>query len=159
MPGYPLHPRHPERVCWGCDEYCPAHDLTCGKDTLRTPHPLELFGDDWDRWAADEVETVDDATRARVVEALRCVLEPEMGINIVDLGVLHEVRVDGSCVRVSLTSTSASLSVTEQLRRETAQRVRALKGVTEVQVVRLLGLAVEPHSKSPEARVALRAAG
>jgi hypothetical protein len=47
MPKLPIHPAHPERVCWGCDEYCPADDLTCGKDTVRTPHPNELFSEDW----------------------------------------------------------------------------------------------------------------
>jgi hypothetical protein len=43
----PLHPKHPERVCWGCDLYCPADDLRCGNGTIRTQHPVELFGDDW----------------------------------------------------------------------------------------------------------------
>ena len=43
----PLHPRHPERVCWGCDLYCPAEDLRCGNGTIRTQHPVELFGEDW----------------------------------------------------------------------------------------------------------------
>jgi hypothetical protein len=40
-------PKHPDRVCWGCDKYCPADDLACGNGTIRTPHPIELFGDDW----------------------------------------------------------------------------------------------------------------
>jgi len=43
----PLHPREPERVCWGCDKYCPADALRCGNGTIRTPHPSELFGEDW----------------------------------------------------------------------------------------------------------------
>lgn len=47
----PLHPAHPERVCWGCDRYCPVDDLACGNGTIRTPHPAELFGDDWLEWA------------------------------------------------------------------------------------------------------------
>jgi len=42
-----LHPRFPERICWGCDKYCPANDLACGGGTIRTPHPVELFGEDW----------------------------------------------------------------------------------------------------------------
>ena len=49
----PLHPKHPERVCWGCDQYCPAKALACGNGTERTPHPAELFGDDWYEWAQD----------------------------------------------------------------------------------------------------------
>jgi Protein of unknown function (DUF3079) len=42
-----LHPRHPDRICWGCDTYCRADDLACGNGTIRTPHPSELFGDNW----------------------------------------------------------------------------------------------------------------
>jgi hypothetical protein len=45
--GAPLAPTHPERICWGCDKYCPAAELACGNGTIRTPHPVELFGDDW----------------------------------------------------------------------------------------------------------------
>jgi Protein of unknown function (DUF3079) len=51
MPRLPLRPAHPERVCWGCDKYCPADDLACGNGTIRTAHPCELFGDDWLEWS------------------------------------------------------------------------------------------------------------
>jgi hypothetical protein len=47
---FPLHPRHPERICWGCDRYCPADALGCGNGSDRTQHPSELLGDDWYRW-------------------------------------------------------------------------------------------------------------
>jgi hypothetical protein len=40
-------PAHPERICWGCDLYCPADDLRCGNEVVRAMHPLELFGPDW----------------------------------------------------------------------------------------------------------------
>ncbi|MBX9835609.1 MAG: DUF3079 domain-containing protein, partial [Burkholderiaceae bacterium] len=44
---FPIAPLHPERVCWGCDLYCPAKDMRCGNGSDRTPHPSELFGPDW----------------------------------------------------------------------------------------------------------------
>ncbi|MDY0071201.1 MAG: DUF3079 domain-containing protein [Thauera sp.] len=44
---FPLHPKHPERICWGCDKYCSVDDLGCGNGSERTPHPSELLGDDW----------------------------------------------------------------------------------------------------------------
>ena len=50
-PRVPLAPAHPERTCWGCDKYCPADDLGCGNGTIRTLHPIELFGDDWIEWS------------------------------------------------------------------------------------------------------------
>ena len=51
MGAIPLNPAHPERICWGCDKYCPADDLACGNGTIRTLHPLELFGEDWLEWS------------------------------------------------------------------------------------------------------------
>jgi hypothetical protein len=50
----PLYPTHPERVCWGCDRYCAAHELACGNGSERTPHPIELFGEDWVEWSAEQ---------------------------------------------------------------------------------------------------------
>lgn len=44
---FPIHPSHPERICWGCDRYCPADDLACGNGSSRAQHPCELFGEDW----------------------------------------------------------------------------------------------------------------
>ncbi|MCE7868857.1 DUF3079 domain-containing protein [bacterium CPR1] len=48
----PEKPAHPERICWGCERFCPADALACGMDTVRAPHPHELFGDDWRTWVA-----------------------------------------------------------------------------------------------------------
>jgi hypothetical protein len=64
---FPIHPANPERLCWGCDKYCPADSMACGNGSDRTQHPMELFGDDWATWgqegdaaadpAADEAQT------------------------------------------------------------------------------------------------------
>lgn len=44
---FPLAPRHPERLCWGCDRYCAAQDLACGNGAGRTLHPIETEGERW----------------------------------------------------------------------------------------------------------------
>jgi hypothetical protein len=58
---FPLLPRNPHRICWGCDRYCPADSLACGNGSVRTPHPVELFGEDWHSWdgacTADRAES------------------------------------------------------------------------------------------------------
>lgn len=46
---FPLHPKHPERICWGCDKYCAATDLQCGNGSVRIEHPCESGGDEWYR--------------------------------------------------------------------------------------------------------------
>jgi len=43
----PVRPGHPERICWGCEHLCPAHDMRCGNGTDRAQHPFELWGEDW----------------------------------------------------------------------------------------------------------------
>lgn len=54
---FPLHPKHPERICWGCDRYCPTDSMACGNGSGRTMHPAETLGDDWytvGDWGFDE---------------------------------------------------------------------------------------------------------
>jgi len=63
---FPLHPANPERICWGCDKYCPADSLICGNGSDRTPHPFELFGEDWHDWGSDYApEQPDGANSAK----------------------------------------------------------------------------------------------
>ena len=47
---FPVAPKNPHRICWGCDKYCPSDALSCGNGSERTPHPAELFGEDWLEW-------------------------------------------------------------------------------------------------------------
>jgi hypothetical protein len=47
---FPVNPAHPERICWGCDAYCPTDSMRCGNGSDRTAHPVELFGEDWLAW-------------------------------------------------------------------------------------------------------------
>jgi len=43
---FPLKPRHPERICRGCDRYCGADALACGKRSGRARHPVGNGGKD-----------------------------------------------------------------------------------------------------------------
>ena len=53
---FPLNPAHPERICWGCDRYCPTESLACGNGADRTQHPSEVWGDDWHTFGGWKVE-------------------------------------------------------------------------------------------------------
>ncbi|NLD09900.1 MAG: DUF3079 domain-containing protein [Xanthomonadaceae bacterium] len=44
---FPLKPKHPERVCWGCEKYCPTGRMLCGNGSDRSQHPIEIIGEDW----------------------------------------------------------------------------------------------------------------
>jgi hypothetical protein len=50
---FPIDPPNPERICWGCDKYCPSDSLACGNGSDRTQHPVEFFGVGWQSWGLD----------------------------------------------------------------------------------------------------------
>jgi len=53
---FPVHPKHPERICWGCDKYCSVNSMNCGNGSDRTQHPMELFGADWQEFDNEPTE-------------------------------------------------------------------------------------------------------
>jgi metal-sulfur cluster biosynthetic enzyme/Fe-S cluster assembly iron-binding protein IscA len=59
----------------------------------------------------------------RVREALRCVIDPEVGINIVDLGLVYGVAVDARTVRVTMTMTTPACPLGQHIRDEVHSRV------------------------------------
>ncbi len=55
-------------------------------------------------------------TEADVREALGDVIDPELGVNIVDLGLIYGVEVDGGSVRITMTMTSPACPLRDYLR-------------------------------------------
>jgi FeS assembly SUF system protein len=70
-----------------------------------------------------------------VVEALRTVYDPEIPVNIYELGLIYRIAVDPSgAVSVRMTLTAAGCPAAQALPREVEERVRAVPGVTDVKV-------------------------
>ncbi len=57
--------------------------------------------------------TGDEALREPVLGALAAVVDPEMALGIVDIGLVYAVRVDPERVHVTMTMTSPACPVTE----------------------------------------------
>lgn len=74
-------------------------------------------------------------SEATLTDALRGVVDPELGDNVVDLGMVDavEVRADGE-VLVRIALTTASCPLRGQIRAEVAARAGALPGVSSVKV-------------------------
>jgi metal-sulfur cluster biosynthetic enzyme len=70
----------------------------------------------------------------RVRAALRAVIDPEVGVNIVDLGLIYELTVDGGEVHVALTMTSPACPLGEGIVRDAERCVRAVPGVSGADV-------------------------
>jgi ATP-binding protein involved in chromosome partitioning len=70
-------------------------------------------------------------TEAAVVEALRPVEDPELHRSIVDLGMVKEVRIDGSTVGVQIALTVVGCPLRNEIQRRVTDAVTALDGVGE----------------------------
>lgn len=73
-------------------------------------------------------------TEAAVLDALRQVLDPEIGMNIVDLGLIYDVRIHGSEVRVAMTLTTAGCPMSESIRSGAECALLNLEGVIAAHV-------------------------
>ena len=70
-----------------------------------------------------------------VREALREVIDPELGESLVDLGLIYAIRIDGSRVNVDLTLTTPSCPQHASLHAAAERAIRLMvPGVEEVQV-------------------------
>ena len=56
------------------------------------------------------------ATETGIREALRHVVDPEVGVNIVDLGLVYRIEVDGARARIAMTMTSPACPLADYLK-------------------------------------------
>lgn len=108
----------------------------------------------------DGTDVVERGTLAaeNVLEALKDVIDPELGINIVDLGLVYGVVIGSeNQVRLDMTLTSAACPLTDVIERQ-AQTI--LSGVTdEVQINWVWMPPWGPDRITPDGREQLRAIG
>lgn len=73
-------------------------------------------------------------TRDDVIRTLEGVRDPELGGNIVELGMVTEVSVDGTSVDVGIALTIAECPMRNQIEEDALRRIRSLPGVDEATV-------------------------
>lgn len=73
-------------------------------------------------------------TEDQVKMALRRVKDPELNLNIVDLGLVYGVRVDGTKVSIDMSLTSPGCPSGPEIMTGAEEAVRAVPGVEDVQV-------------------------
>ncbi|PWD99207.1 SUF system Fe-S cluster assembly protein [Marinilabilia rubra] len=70
-----------------------------------------------------------------IVKALKTVFDPEIPVNIYDLGLIYEIEVrEEGKVRVVMTLTSPNCPVAESLPEEVYDKVLAVEGINEVEL-------------------------
>ena len=92
----------------------------------------------------------------RVLETLKDVYDPELGINIVDLGLVYEVRVDDAGgVDIDYTLTTMGCPIGPMIEDQMRALLESVEGVGEVRPEMVLRPAWSPEMMTEEAKAAL----
>jgi len=71
-------------------------------------------------------------TEARIVGVLKSIFDPEIPVNIYDLGLIYEVRVDEEQIaHITMTLTAPSCPMAEDLVEEVKYKVAGIRGVKD----------------------------
>ena len=86
--------------------------------------------------AADGADPTDEpaVTPDQVRMVLRRVKDPELNLNIVDLGLIYDVQVEGAAVKVDMSLTSPGCPSGPEIMEQAEQQVRAMPGVSEAAI-------------------------
>ena len=90
-----------------------------------------------------------------VEEALTNVIDPELGLDFVELGLVYEIEVDGSDVHITFTLTSPGCPIGPQVAEQMEEFVGELDGVNAVHPTMTFSPAWTPELMSEEAKFAL----
>ena len=93
------------------------------------------------------------ATDTDVREALRHVVDPEIGVNIVDLGLVYRIEVGGARARIVMTMTSPACPLADYLKDLVTSAIRQrVPGVADVEINLEREPPWDPDMMSDEAR-------
>ncbi len=94
--------------------------------------------------------------QADVIAALREIYDPEIPVNIYDLGLIYGVEVDDDAdATVTMTLTTPHCPVAESMPGEIELRVSSVPGIRDAEVVLVWDPPWGPHKMSDEARLEL----
>ncbi len=99
----------------------------------------------------------DDGTvgEEQVWDQLRQVYDPEIPVNVVDLGLIYDMRIEGRTVDVQMTLTAQGCGMGPSIAMDAKRRIETLPGVDEANVQVVWDPPWTPHMISPEGRAKL----
>lgn len=89
---------------------------------------------------------------SQLIDALRTVIDPELMINVVDLGLVYSVEQEGDAVKVEMTLTSPACPAGPQIVSQAKIAVERLEGVREATIKLTLNPPWTPDRMTDEAR-------
>ncbi len=103
-----------------------------------------------------DAETTAVASREAVIDALKTVYDPEIPVNIYDLGLIYDIEIDeAGDVAIRMTLTAPACPVAGEMPGRVAETVAAVEGVGRVEVTLVWDPPWDMSRMSEEARLAL----
>ena len=90
-----------------------------------------------------------------VTEALSNVIDPELGLDFVELGLVYDVEIDGSTVNITFTLTTPACPIGPQVSEQIQEFVGEIAGVEEVIPTMVFSPPWSPDKMSEDAKFAL----
>jgi FeS assembly SUF system protein len=94
-------------------------------------------------------------TREQIEEVLRTVFDPEIPVNVYDLGLVYGIDIDGTNVKVTMTLTAPACPAAPEILFDAENKVRAIEGVGDVHMNLTFDPPWNKEMMSEEARLEL----
>jgi FeS assembly SUF system protein len=130
--------------------------MTEHKQSFRDFMPVSPYGDDKARAGTPLAEGAAVADREALVDALRTVHDPEIPVNIYELGLIYGMETDeAGNVAIDMTLTAPACPVAGEMPQWVADAVAAVEGAGEVEVTMVWDPPWSPARMSEDAKMLL----
>ncbi len=68
----------------------------------------------------------------KIIEEIRKIYDPELPVNIYELGLIYDIKVDGSKAEIKMTLTTPNCPVAESLPKEVKEGAMQVEGIDDV---------------------------
>ncbi|MBI3342342.1 DUF59 domain-containing protein [Candidatus Curtissbacteria bacterium] len=92
------------------------------------------------------------ASQEQVFDKLKTCLDPELGINIVDLGLIYAVNIEDSHVGILMTLTTPGCPLDSYFVKDITEKLKTIKGITDVSVELTFEPSWSPSKMSEESK-------
>jgi FeS assembly SUF system protein len=105
---------------------------------------------------SEQAQAADETLEARVIDALRGIYDPEIPVNIYDLGLIYELRIDADGkVMIEMTLTAPGCPVAQTFPDTVRRAVKEVEGVSDARVELVWDPSWDPSRMSEAARLQL----
>jgi len=98
--------------------------------------------------------SIQPITEELILETLRQVIDPELGCNIVDLGLIYDVKINGSAVFVAMTLTTPGCPMHESISQGARTVLLGLEGVNDAEIEVVWDPPWHPSMMTEQGRIA-----